>query len=206
MTIPKIENIEIIQGSQFIKALHWYGGGKAYDTIENVTVGFPTVITVTGHGLPSASPTPIHIGGVKGTARVLNTLNAKGEGKECDLVEATYIDDDSFSIPVPTVGKSYNAGSGYIEWNQPKDLTGWTAAMQIREDIDDTTPLVDLTSVAGDITINIPDAKITVIIATSVTEALDFVEGVYDLELIDTSGETTRILEGKATLSEEVTR
>lgn len=199
--LPKVEDIEIIQGARFLKSLHWYGGGKTYDTIDDVTVGHPTIIQVTSHGLPSASPTPIIIGGVKSTARVLNTGT-----RECDMVQATYIDNNTFSVPVPTVGKVYEANSGYIEWYTPKDLTNYSARMQIRENIDDTTPLVSLTSGAGDITISLTDARITVIVATAITETLDFVEGVYDLEMVDVNDEATRILEGKVTLRDEVTR
>lgn len=201
MKIPKYEDIEIIQGSQFVKSIHWYGGGKVYDTIDGVTVGHPTVITVTGHGLPSISKTPISIGGVKGSAKVLNT----GED-ECDMVLATHIDANSFSVPIPTVGKVYEANTGYIEWYSPKDLTNFTARMQIRASVDSTDTLVSLTSGGGDIVISLPDAKITMTIATAVTETLDFDTAVYDLELVDSSGEATRILEGEVTLSKEVTR
>ena len=200
-TLPKIENIEIVQGARFVKTLHWYGGGKAYDTIDGIAVGYPTTITVTAHGLPSNSPTPIAIDGVKGSARVLNTGM-----KECDLVQATYIDANSFSVPIPTVGKIYEVGTGYIEWYTPKDLTSYTARMQIRQYVDSATTLVSLTSGAGDIAISLPDARISVFIDTAVTEALDFEEAVYDLELVDNSGEATRLLEGNVTLRKEVTR
>lgn len=201
MSLPKQENIEIIQGAQFVKTLHWYGGGKVYDTIDNVTVGHPTSITVTGHGLPSTSATPVSINGVKGTARVLNTGT-----KDCDMVLASYVDANTFTVPIATVGKLYTTGTGYIEWYQPKDLTNYTARMQIREDVDSTSTLVSLTSTGGDIAIVAADAKITITIATTVTAALDFETAVYDLELVDASGEATRILEGEVTLSKEVTR
>jgi hypothetical protein len=200
MKLPKVEDIEIVQGSQFVKSAHWYGGGKTYDTIDGVAVGHPTIITVTGHQLPSTSPTPISIDGIKGTARVLNT-----GPNDCDMVLATYIDANSFSVPVPTVGKVYTSGTGYIEWYKPKDLTNYTARMQIRGDVDDTATLVSLTS-PGDIAISLTDARITVTIATSVTEALDFDNAVYDLELVDASSEATRILEGEVELRKEVTR
>jgi hypothetical protein len=200
MIIPKQYDIEIKQGSQYQDAFHWYGGGILCASIEDVTVGCPTIIKVTGHGLPAISETPIYIRNVRG-ARALNTGSL-----ECDMIKALYDDVDNFSVKVDTGNQRYKAGSGSIEWYQPKDLTGWTARMQIREKIDDTAPLVSLTSGAGDITISLPDARIVFIIATSVTEELDFVEGVYDLELVDPAGEAKTLLEGKVTLRKEVTR
>ena len=199
--LPKVDDIVICQGAKFTKALHWYGAGKQYDEIEDVTPGYPTIITASGHGLPSSSKTPVWINGVKGSARVLNTGI-----RDCEAIQATYIDADTFSVPVPTVGKVYTAGSGYFEWYAPTDLTDYTARMHIREDVDDDTTLVELSSADGDITLSAPDGRITIVIGTSETEALDFDEGVYDLELVDNSGEATRILEGKVTLKTEVTR
>ena len=200
MTEPKHWDIEIKQGAKFQEAFHWYGGGKKCQSIENVTVGHPTIITATAHGLPAVSNTPISIMNVQG-ARALNT-----GPNLCDRIEATYIDADTFSVDIDTGNQRYKAGTGSFEWHQPKALAGWSARMQIRDDINDDTPLVSLTSAAGDISISQQDARITFTIATAVTEGLDFVEGVYDLELVDPSDEATRVLEGTVTLSKEVTR
>ena len=200
MIEPKVHDLKIKQGSIYEEGFHWYGAGKVCAEIENVTVGCPTIIQITGHGLPSISDTPIHIRNVRG-ARDLNTGNT-----ECDMILATYIDANSFSVDIDTGNQRYKAGSGSIEWYQPKNLTSWTAELQIREKIDDAAPLVALTSGAGDITISIPDARIVFTIATAITEGLDFVEGGYDLELENPAGEKTRVLEGKVFLSKEVTR
>jgi hypothetical protein len=200
MTEPKKHDIVIKQGAKYQDAFHWYGGGKKCQAIENVTVGHPTIITATAHGLPTVSDTPISIMNVYG-ARNLNTGTM-----ECDRVKATVIDADTFSVDVDTGYQRYKAGTGSFEWYQPKALSGYTAQMQIREQLEDVTPLISLSSQAGDIVISVQDARITFTIATAVTEQLDFSSGVYDLELIDTNGEATRLLEGNVTLSKEVTR
>jgi len=199
MLEPKIHDIEIKQGAQYQDAFHWYGGGKVCASIENVIVGCPTQITITGHTLPSVSKTPIRIRNVRG-ARDLNT----GE-QDCDMVEATWIDANTFSVDIDTGNQTYKAGSGSIEWFKPKVVTGYTARMQIREKLTDTVALVSLVSPA-DIVINVADAKITFTIDTTATTALDFIQGVYDLELVDPSGAATRLLQGKVTLNKEVTR
>lgn len=200
MIQPKVHDLYIKQGSIYEEGFHWYGGGIACADIDSVTVGCPTNVRVTGHGLPSLSDTPIYIRNVQG-ARALNT------GKnECDMVLATYADADNFTVKTDTGHQRYKAGSGSIEWYMPKPLTGWSARMQIREKLGDDTPLVSITSAAGDITISIPDARIVFTIDTATTEGLDFIEGVYDLELVNPAGEATRVLEGKVFLSKEVTR
>lgn len=197
---PKVENIEIIQGAEFVKTLHWYGGGKLIQEIVSLTPGCPTQIEITSHGLPSTSKTPILIDGVKGAHKANTGLKKK------DAVQATYVDADNFTVEAHTRGQVYVVNTGCITWWQPKNLTGWTAELHIREKLTDVIQLVTLTSVAGDIVITIADAQIAFTIDTATTEALDFSGGVYDLELIDPAGEVTRILEGNVTLRKEVTR
>lgn len=187
----------IVQGATFSKSLNWYGGGKVCNLIEGLTPGCPTQITITGHGLPSASSTPVFIKHVKGATRV-NTPNNKP-------VVATYIDVDNFYVDADTVGQTYTANTGLVTYYAPKDLTGYTARMHIREDIDDAASIIELVS-PTDIAISLTDARITITIADDVTAAFDFDEAVYDLELESSTGETTRLIAGKAVLSREVTR
>jgi len=190
-------DITVIQGATFSTALHWYGGGKVCKLIESLTPGCPTQITITGHGLPSTSDTPVFIQHVKGASRA-NT-------KPNQPVVASYIDANSFYIDADTVAQTYKANTGLVTYYAPKDLTGWTARMQIRESLEDATVILDLVSPA-DITIDVSDAKITITIIATVTETLDFDEAVYDLELVDGSGNVTRLTEGSVTLCKEVTR
>jgi hypothetical protein len=200
MTEPKVKDLTIIQGSQFQDFVNWYGGGKVIQEIENLVPGCPTTITVTGHGLPSSSETPIMVDGVKG-ARNANTGLCKA-----DAVPATYVDADTFTIEAHTRSQLYRAGTGCIVWYLPKNVAGWTAEMHIRQSRSDDTALVELTSVGGDIVISPSDARVTFTIATAVTTLLDFTQAVYDLELIDGDGEVTRIMEGNVYLHKEVTR
>lgn len=87
------------------------------------------------------------------------------------------------------------------------DLTGSTARMQIRETIDDATPLIELTDANSRATVtDAVNGEITLLIADEDTAALDFVKGVYDLEIEYSDGTVDRVLEGKVKLSKEVTR
>ena len=97
----------------------------------------------------------------------------------------------------------------------PVDMTGWTARMQIRRKVGGAVWL-DLTHTDG-IALG-PDGSITVAIPHTVTEAPAWdgysklvdgeptALGVYDLELIDSTGSVTRFLQGTVTVSPDVTR
>jgi hypothetical protein len=196
MTDTKYVPIEIRQGATFDKKINWYGGGKMVREIENVAEGCPTRITVTAHGLPAGADTPIYIQDVLGT-RDLNT-----DGKE---VLATYVDADTFDVGIGTRGDSYQTGTGCMHYFIPKALTGWVARMDIRDSIDDTITLVSLTS-PTDLVIDLSTAEIQILISAAVTAALDFDEGVYDLELEDATGNVTRLIEGDVAFVKEVTR
>ena len=190
------KDITIKQGETFDKKYNWYGGGLMIREIDDVATGCPTRITVIGHGLPANAKTPIYIQDVKG-ARDLNT-----KGKE---VVATYVDVDTFDVPIATRGDAYTAGTGCIHYYLPKSLTGWTARMDIRDSLDDDTTLVSLTS-PTDLVIDLSTAEIQILISATVTAGLDFDEGVYDLELEDGTGNVTRLIEGTVAFVKEVTR
>jgi hypothetical protein len=190
-------NLSINQGATFDKTVFWYGGGKVCNLIEDLTPGCPTLITITDHGLVSISDTPVFISHVKGATRANTEANAP--------VIATYIDADSFYVDVETVAQTYEANTGLVTYYAPKNITGWDARMHIRAEIDSTSTILELVS-PTDITVNGTDGSINLYIEDTVTAALDFDEGVYDLELEDAAGDTTRLVEGKITLHKEVTR
>lgn len=192
-------DLTIRQGATFSKSINWYGGGKVCKLIENLVPGCPTQITITGHGLPSLSDTPVFVKHVKGATRANTKKNTS--------TLATYIDADNFFIDQDTVGQTYTANTGLVTYFLPTDLTGYTARMHIREEIDSDTPILELTSDAGDITISPADGQITVTITDDVTATLDFELAVYDLEIEDGTGDvTTRLIEGEVELIKEVTR
>ena len=84
----------------------------------------------------------------------------------------------------------------------PVNLTGWTAAMQIRPYPLSSTLYYDASSnitlggVAGTLSLSIPAAT---------TEGFTWWRGVYDLLLTDPSGNVTRLLSGNVTVSAGVT-
>ena len=86
------------------------------------------------------------------------------------------------------------------------NLTGYTARMQVRETYSSTSTIVSLTSGSG-ITLGGAAGTIAILISATTTAALTApFSGVYDLELVSAGGVVTRLLQGAATVSPEVTR
>lgn len=92
----------------------------------------------------------------------------------------------------------------------PFNLTGYTARMQIRRTVDNSTPMLSLTSptVSGNgITVMDGANNAISINMTDTTTSSLLTSGVYDLEIIKTStGAVSRLIQGTITLSLEVTR
>ena len=86
------------------------------------------------------------------------------------------------------------------------NLTGYTARMQIRETVDAATTIASLTTENGGITLGGAAGTVTLYISGSDTAAFDFEVAVYDLELVDGSGDVQRWVYGDVSLSKEVTR
>ena len=91
-----------------------------------------------------------------------------------------------------------------------RNMTTGTFAMHIREAVFSATTLLELTTANGRITTALvgTDTAITLEIDATVTDDLSFGSAAYDLEYIPASGaaDTERILQGRVTLSKEVTR
>jgi hypothetical protein len=87
----------------------------------------------------------------------------------------------------------------------PVNLTGYSARMQVRPSYESEETLASLTSAGGNITLGGALGTIIATISATDTQKLNIQEGVYDLEL-EIGGVVTRLLQGKATISWEVTR
>jgi len=86
------------------------------------------------------------------------------------------------------------------------NLTGYTARMQVRSTLESATTVVELTTANGRIALGGAAGTITLTISATDTAGLTAGRGVYDLELVSGSGIVTRLLQGVATISRNVTR
>ncbi len=87
----------------------------------------------------------------------------------------------------------------------PIDLTGITARMQIRDTVESSSFLIELSTANGRITVNGPAGELTLTISAVDTAAL-MTGGVYDLEIVNVDATVDRLLEGNVVLSPEATR
>lgn len=88
----------------------------------------------------------------------------------------------------------------------PIDLTGYTARMQIREKVESDTVLLELTTENGRIILNQEPGTIDLEINSLDSESLPAGKAVYDLELISSTNFVTRLLKGGIDIDPEVTR
>lgn len=92
------------------------------------------------------------------------------------------------------------------ESEQVIDLTGATARMQGRLRVGASSTLFDWDTAGGEIVVDGDAGSVTIDVDAATTAALDFDTGQYDLELVESDGHVTRLLQGVVTLSREVTR
>ena len=88
------------------------------------------------------------------------------------------------------------------ENNLPLNLTGYTAAMQLRSTYDSPTVALSMTAAV----VNATQGILSISATATATAALEEGIYVYDLEITTSAGVVTRLLQGQVTVSPEVTR
>lgn len=89
---------------------------------------------------------------------------------------------------------------------EPYSLSGCAARMQVRPAVNQPV-LIDLSTEAGSIVVEPGgvQGRIDIVMSATQTSALEVRKAVYDLELVWPSGEVTRLIQGKVTISPNVT-
>ena len=86
------------------------------------------------------------------------------------------------------------------------NLTGYTARMQLRDEIESSSTVLELTTENSRITLGGSAGTVTLSVSATDTANLTAGDGVYDLELISSGGVVTRLIEGSYSIVREVTR
>jgi hypothetical protein len=92
------------------------------------------------------------------------------------------------------------------EAGTPFNLTGYTARMHMREHLASGTPFLTLTTENGGIVITPALGKLELIASVTATESIIAASGVYDLEVVSSSGVVTRLLQGNLRIERNVSR
>lgn len=102
-------------------------------------------------------------------------------------------------------GSTFRRTLTYKIDDNPVNLTGYSARLQVRETHDSTDYIVFLENGNG-ITLGASAGTIDILIADTITK--DFITGdhVYDLEVESSGGITDRLIEGRFNVTPEVTR
>jgi hypothetical protein len=100
-----------------------------------------------------------------------------------------------------------------VTWTDPArdayNLTGYTARMQVRDNVSSNTIVIALSTTAGSggtITLGGTAGTVDLLIPAANTTTLTAGQYVYDLELVSGGGVVTRLLEGNFKVTAEVTR
>ena len=112
-----------------------------------------------------------------------------------------------------TYGLTADQGATFeyvLTWTNPDgtpiNLTGYTARMQIRRRTTSQQLVETLTTENGKITLGGEDGTITLNLSDEDTAAMAPAQHQYDLELVSSGGEVTRLLMGYFVVRPEMTR
>ena len=194
------KDIVIRQGKTLSFALRWETTPIVYKAISAIANTAPVRITVPGHGVPEGWR--VAVTSVKG----MTEINAEpNDVRDKDYHAATVVDPSTIELNDVNAAnfRAYVSG-GYLQYNTPVNLTGFTARMSIKNKVGGTT-LFSLTTENGGISINVADSLIKLNISAADTAGFDWKKGVYDLEMVSASGVVTALLKGQVFVETEVT-
>jgi hypothetical protein len=197
MATPGKANLVIYQGSTFNEILRWESSTKIYKPITAITQAAPINITAVGHNIPEGWR--VRVTSVNGMKEINHAADVYSNAtvKTVDIIELNNINSLGYA--------AYTTG-GVIEYNSPVDLTGYTARMQVRAKLADTTTLLEITTANSGIIIDNTLKTIALNVSATDTAALTWTTGVYSLELVSALGVVSTLLTGNITVKQEITR
>lgn len=194
MAGPTKLNLKIYQGSTFRETIRWESATKVYTPITNIAKSAPMVVTATNHTVPSGWRT-----------KISGALGMK-EANTSEYIIASEVTASTITYnSINSLAFNTYTGGGVLEYNQPIDLAGYTARMQIREKLTSTTVLEELTTANGKIVLNNTNKTISLVLSATATEAYTFKTGVYSLEM-EKEGVVIPLIYGNISVEREVTR
>lgn len=95
---------------------------------------------------------------------------------------------------------------GPLPVQMPIDLTGCTARMQVRHEVESPTVLLELTTANGGITLGGVAGTIELFVSDDASTLFTWTAGAWDLEIEFPGGDVHRLAQGSISVSPEVTR
>lgn len=103
-------------------------------------------------------------------------------------------------------GDTFSTAPAWKINNSYVNVTGYTADMQVRQDVDSASIIVELSTSNGRIVAGTTDGKFTLTLTAAETATLPPGNYVYDLEVTSPGGTVTKILTGGFAVIAEVTQ
>lgn len=194
--------IVIKKGATYRHMLRWESTLRAYAPITGITRAGPCVITAPAHGMPNGWRID-RITSVVGMKQINTHQLIAGQFARTNFgrqfpngFPASVVDANTLRIQNLNSSEfaAYVSG-GVVEYNTPIVLAGYTARMQIRASVDSASPLLSLTSEANDIVIDDITKTILIQIPATTTAGLTFRYGVASLEMEDSGGIVTHLID-----------
>ena len=195
-------DLVIEQGKTLSRVIRWESSVRAWKAITAIGNVAPMLVTAVGHGMPDGWRAAI--------TDVVGMIDANAGHNppwDSELKPATYVGVDQVSFDdVSAAGFDAYVSGGYLFYYVPVSLATMTARMKIKDQIGGTE-LVSLTTQAGSgFVVDDTNKTITLTITAADTEAFTWTEGVYDLEMVDSSDDSVvAIFSGSITVTDEVT-
>lgn len=200
MALPQAQTLEVRKGSTFVRKVFWETDTVVYRPITNITKAAPASITCPLHAIPAGWRATIV--SVKGMGEI-NCTNTPP--KDADWHTVTVVDPNTIELNGVNASEftTYLSG-GYLRYQAPKDLAGYTARMAVKDKAEGTLYMT-LTTENGGLEVNNTTKCITITISAALAEGMTWKRGAYDLELVSATGVVTSILAGTVRVSAEVT-
>ena len=103
-------------------------------------------------------------------------------------------------------GDTFNTAPAWKINNTYVNVTGYTAKMQVRQDVNSASVIVELSTANGRIVTGGSDGKFTMTLTPAVTSALPPGNYVYDFEITSPDSVVTKLLAGGFAVIAEVTQ
>lgn len=187
----------ITKGDTFSRVWQWGTDVFTYKAITGIAKSAPARVTCVGHGVPA--DWPVAIVSVNGMTKI-NAATFPPKTKDFHVPTIIGVDTLDFNLTDSSGYSTYTSG-GYVMFNTPVDLTGYTARAQVKDKVGGTV-LLDLTAY---LVVDNAAKTITVTVSATLTAALTWTKGVFDLEMVSSGGVVTKIDAGKITVAAEVT-
>lgn len=196
MASPVKINFKLYQGSTFREIFRWETATKNYVNISSITKTAPVVITTT-------VPHNISVGW---RVKITNVAGMKEINDLAEYKTVTATSGNTLTInEINAAGYTTYTSGGVVEYNEPVGLSGYSARMQIRPNLESQTVIASLTTENGGVVIDPVLHTITLTIPATETAQYTFQTAVYSLELVKDL-EVVPFSNGNITLIKEVTR